>query len=175
MTHAMRKSSRHNVLDYVAYLLMVLCFPLNPLVLLHFIEPYENSVLFWLGAGFWLIGMVMVIYPIVYFKRKGGVHKGSAYVHTTKIVTGGLYGIVRHVQYTGGILSIFIATPLLYPHWIFLVLGVPGIWLTYLGTKREDAFLIGKFGEDYRNYMEQVPGINILAGVIRAIGRKLEQ
>jgi protein-S-isoprenylcysteine O-methyltransferase Ste14 len=114
----------------------------------------------------------MVIYPFIYFKRKGGVHKGSAYVHTTKIVTGGLYGIVRHVQYTGGILSIFIATPLLYPHWIFVLLGIPGIWLTYLGTRREDAFLVGKFGEDYRNYMKQVPGINILAGVLRKLKRQ---
>jgi len=169
---AMNKSSRHHVLDYVAYLLMVLCFPLNPLVLLHVVEPYEIRQLFWPGAVIWLIGMVMVIYPFIYFKRKGGVHKGSAYVHTTKIVTGGLYGIVRHVQYTGGILSIFIATPLLYPHWIFVLLGIPGIWLTYLGTRREDAFLVGKFGEDYRNYMKQVPGINILAGVLRKLKRQ---
>ena len=168
----MNKSSRHHVLDYVAYLLMVLCFPLNPLVLLHVVEPYEIRQLFWPGAVIWLIGMVMVIYPFIYFKRQGGVHKGSAYVHTTKIVTGGLYGIVRHVQYTGGILSIFIATPLLYPHWIFVLLGIPGIWLTYLGTRREDAFLVGKFGEDYRNYMKQVPGINILAGVLRKLKRQ---
>ena len=172
MTHAMKKPSRHHVLDYMAYLLMVLCFPLNPLVLLHVIVPYECRLLFWPGAGIWLIGMVLVIYPFIYFKRKGGVRKGSAYVHTTKIVTGGLYGIVRHVQYTGGILSIFIATPLLYPHWIFVLLGVPGIWLTYLGTKREDAFLIGKFGEDYRKYMKQVPGINILAGLYRRLKPK---
>lgn len=172
MIPAMKKSSRHHVLDYVAYLLMALCFPLNPLVLLHVVEPHEIRQLFWPGAVIWLIGMVMVIYPFIYFKRKGGVHKGSAYVHTTKIVTGGLYGIVRHVQYTGGILSIFIATPLLYPHWIFVLLGIPGIWLTYLGTRREDAFLVGKFGEDYRNYMKQVPGINILAGVLRKLKRQ---
>ena len=172
MIPAMNKSSRHHVLDYVAYLLMVLCFPLNPLVLLHVVTPYEIRQLFWPGAVIWLIGMVMVIYPFIYFKRKGGVHKGSAYVHTTKMVTGGLYGIVRHVQYTGGILSIFIATPLLYPHWIFVLLGIPGIWLTYLGTRREDAFLVGKFGEDYRNYMKQVPGINILAGVLRKLKRQ---
>lgn len=168
---AMNRSSRHHVLDYVAYLLMILCFPLNPLVLLHLIEPYENWALFWMGAGIWAIGMVLVIYPFFYFKSRGGVDQGKAYVHTTRIITGGLYGIVRHVQYTGGILSIFIATPLLYPHWIFIVLGIPGIWLTYLGTKREDAFLIGKFGQDYRDYMKKVPAVNILSGVIRWIKR----
>ena len=64
MIPAMNKSSRHHVLDYVAYLLMVLCFPLNPLVLLHVVTPYEIRQLFWPGAVIWLIGMVMVINPV---------------------------------------------------------------------------------------------------------------
>jgi len=148
---------------------MVICFPLNPLVLLNVIEPYENEILFWFGAGFWLIGMIFVIYPFIYFKLKGDVSKGKAYVHTNKIVTGGLYSIIRHVQYTGGILSIFIATPLLYPHWIFVALGIPGIILTYLGTKREDEFLLEKFGDEYREYMDKVPGVNVIGGIVRKI------
>jgi protein-S-isoprenylcysteine O-methyltransferase Ste14 len=133
------------------------------------IEPYENKLLCFLGIGVWLIGMIFVIYPFIYFKLKGNVSKGKAYVHTNKIVTSGLYSIVRHVQYTGGILSIFIATPLLYPHWIFVILGIPGIVLTYLGTKREDKLMIEKFGAEYNKYMEEVPAINIIAGVIRKL------
>jgi protein-S-isoprenylcysteine O-methyltransferase Ste14 len=165
----MERKHKHHFVDYLAYLLMILCFPLNPLVLLKLIEPYENRLLFYLGAAFWFIGMIFVIYPFVYFKSKGDVKKGKAYVHTNKLVTTGLYSVIRHVQYTGGILSIFIATPLLYPHWIFVVLGIPGIWLTYLGTKREDKFLIEKFGDEYRRYMEKVPGINILGGILRKL------
>lgn len=165
----MGKILRHNIVDYIAYLLMLVCFPLNPLVFLNIIEPYENKILFWLGAGFWFIGMVFVIYPFIYFRLKGDVNKGKAYVHTNKIVTGGLYSIVRHVQYTGGILSIFIATPFLYPHWIFIVLGIPGIILTYLGTKREDKLLIDKFGDEYKEYMDKVPSMNILVGVMRKV------
>ena len=148
---------------------MVICFPLNPLVLLKIIEPHENKYLFYLGVGFWFIGMIFVIYPLIYFKLKGNVSKGKAYVHTNKIVTTGLYSIVRHVQYTGGILSIFIATPLLYPHWIFVFLGIPGIWLTYLDSKREDKLLIEKFGGEYRRYIDKVPGVNIVVGVIRKL------
>ena len=167
----MGEKNRHHFLDYVAYLLMVICFPLNPLVMLNLIEPHENELLFWLGAGFWFIGMVFVIYPFIYFKIKGDVNKGKAYVHTNKIVTTGLYSVVRHVQYTGGILSIFIATPLLYPHWIFVLLGIPGIYLIYLGTKREDEFLVEKFGDEYQRYIEEVPGINIIDGIIRKLKR----
>ena len=165
----MKKTFKYNFLDFIAYLLMIICFPLNPLVLLKVIEPHENTLLFYLGASFWFLGMVFVIYPFIYFKLKGNVTKGKAYVHTNKIVTSGLYSIVRHVQYTGGILSIFIATPLLYPHWIFVILGIPGILLTYLGTKREDQLMIEKFGDEYIRYKDNVPAINIVVGVIRKL------
>jgi len=170
----MRKIYRHHFLDYVAYLLCVICFPLNPLVLLKVIEPFENKLLLYFGVVFWFIGMILVIYPFIYFKLKGDVNKGKAYVHTNKIVTGGLYSIIRHVQYTGGILSIFIATPLLYPHWIFVLLGIPGILLIYLGTIREDKLMIEKFGEEYRKYMDKVPAINIVVGVIRKLKRNTD-
>jgi protein-S-isoprenylcysteine O-methyltransferase Ste14 len=165
----MKKTYKYNFLDFIEYLLMIICFPLNPLVLLKVIEPHENTLLFYLGASFWFFGMVFVIYPFIYFKLKGNVTKGKAYVHTNKIVTSGLYSIVRHVQYTGGILSIFIATPLLYPHWIFVILGIPGILLTYLGTKREDQLMIEKFGDEYIRYKDNVPAINIVVGVIRKL------
>ena len=150
---------------------MIICFPLNPLVLLKIVEPEGNNLLTSLGILFWTIGMVLVVYPFIYFKSKGNVDRGKSYVHTNKLITSGLYSIIRHVQYTGGILSIFLATPFLYPHWIFVVLAIPGIWLTYLGTKREDELLIEKFGEEYRKYMERVPGVNLVAGIIRKIKR----
>jgi protein-S-isoprenylcysteine O-methyltransferase Ste14 len=163
------KPHKYNILDFAAYILMIICFPLNPLVLLKVIEPQENNILTCSGVIFWSVGMIFVIYPFIYFKSKGNVSKGKSYIHTNALVTSGLYSIVRHVQYTGGLLSIFIATPLLYPHWIFVLLGIPGIWLTYLGTKREDNLLIEKFGNEYKKYMDKVPAINILAGVLRKI------
>ena len=165
----MEKRFKHHYLDFIAYLLMVICFPVNPLVLLKVIEPHENNLLLILGSVIWFTGMIFVIYPFIYFRLKGNVKKGKAYVHTNTIVTSGLYSIVRHVQYTGGILSIFIATPLLYPHWIFVLLGIPGILLIYLGTKREDKLLIEKFGDEYKRYMDKVPAIDIVTEVIRKL------
>ena len=170
----MVQSYKHNFWDYLEYLLMILCFPLNPLVLLNIVEPNSKNLLSISGTIIWLAGMILVIYPVIYFKLKGKVKKGKSYVHTNRIVKTGLYSIIRHVQYTGGILSIFIATPLLYPHWIFVLLGIPGILLTYLGARREDVFLIEKFGNEYKGYMEKVPSINIFVGLIRKIrGNKM--
>ncbi|HDR68580.1 MAG TPA: hypothetical protein ENN61_05960, partial [Bacteroidaceae bacterium] len=31
----------------------------------------------------------------------------------------GIYAVVRHPQYTGGIYAIFLTTFLWYPHWLF--------------------------------------------------------
>ena len=155
--------------DVFAYLLMVVCFPLNPLVFLNLIEPKANNTLTIIGFIIWAFGMVLVVYPFFYFRFKGGVKKGMSYVHTNNIVTTGLYSIIRHVQYTGGVISIFIATPFIYPHWLFVVLGIPGIYLTYLGTKREDSIMVEKFGEEYKKYMEKVPAMNIFAGLYNKI------
>lgn len=165
----MKAQVRHHFLDYAAYVLMILCFPLNPLVFLNLIKPYEIRPFLFIGAFFWLVGMILVIYPIIYFKRKGSVPTGNAYVHTTRMVTDGLYSIVRHVQYTGGILSIFFATPFLYPHWIFILLAIPGVWLTCMSASREDKYLIKKFGDEYKEYMARVPSMNILKGIYRKI------
>jgi protein-S-isoprenylcysteine O-methyltransferase Ste14 len=167
----LEKVKRHHYLDLIAYLLMIVCFPLNPLVLLKLIEPHPKNILSIAGIIFWSVGMIFVIYPVVYFKLKGNVSKRKAYVHTNTLVKTGLYSIVRHVQYTGGILSIFIATPFLYPHWIFVILGIPGILLTYLGTRREDKLLIEKFGDEYKQYMDRVPAMNILVGILRKTKR----
>jgi protein-S-isoprenylcysteine O-methyltransferase Ste14 len=69
----------------------------------------------------------------------------------------------------GGILAIFVATPLLYPHWLFVVLGIPGIVILYWGTKSEEQRLIERFGDDYRAYIRKVPRINLVLGIIRLL------
>ena len=169
----MKKPSTSSYLDWVAYILMVLCFPLNPLVLLNVIEPNPVLIkpLFYLGWVAWALGMALVVAPIIIFPRRGGVARGKAFVHTTRLVDTGIYAVVRHPQYLGGILAIFFATPLLYQHWLFIVLGIPGIILVYMGTRQEDRRLIVKFGDDYNIYMQKVPRMDIFTGVIRLARR----
>ena len=79
----------------------------------------------------------MVMAPIILFSRRGSVPKGKSFVHTTQLVDTGIYAVVRHPQYLGGILSIFVATVLFYPHWLFAILGIPGVAILYWSTKEE--------------------------------------
>ena len=153
-------------------ILCIVCFPANPLVLTGVIEVKSYLPLFIIGWVVWGLGMVLVMAPIVMFPRRGGVPKGKSFVSTTRLVDTGIYTIARHPQYTGGVLAIFLTTLLWYPHWLFGVLGVIGTVVIYLSCKEEDRYLIEKFGDDYKRYMQRVPGMNFLLGVIRLLQRR---
>jgi protein-S-isoprenylcysteine O-methyltransferase Ste14 len=149
--------------------LAIACFPVNPLVLTGVIEVESYLSLVIIG---WVVcagGMVLVMTPIVMFPRHGGVPKGKSYVDTKRLVDTGIYAVVRHPQYTGGIIAIFLANLLLYPHWLFGVLGVIGSVVIYLGCQEEDKYLIKKFGDDYKDYMQRVPQMNFILGIVRLL------
>ena len=148
-------------------LLCIACFPANPLVLTGVLETGYYLPSYIIGWIFWAVGMVLVMAPIIMFPRRGGVAKGKTYVHTTRLVDTGIYSVVRHPQYLGGVLAVFLATLLLYPHWLFVVLGVPGILILYFSTIWEDKRLIRQFGDDYVSYMKRVPRMNIILGIVR--------
>jgi protein-S-isoprenylcysteine O-methyltransferase Ste14 len=149
--------------------LAIACFPVNPLVLTGVVKVESYLPLAIIGWVVCALGLVLVMAPIVMFPRRGGVPKGKSFVDTTRLVDTGIYAVVRHPQYTGGIVAIFLANLLLYPHWLFVVLGVMGAVVTYLGCREEDKYLIEKFGDDYKAYMQRVPGTNFGLGIIRLL------
>lgn len=73
-----------------------------------------------------------------------------------RLVTTGLYGFVRHPQYTGIFLAVFgqlihwptIPTLLLFP----LI-----VWAYVRLAKREERAMLERFGDAYRRYQQQVP------------------
>lgn len=152
--------------------LCIACFPVNPLVLTGVVDPgywLPASILGWIV---WAIGMALVMAPIIMFPRRGGVPKGKSFVATTRLVDTGIYSLVRHPQYLGGVLALFTANFLFYPHWLFAVLGIAGILILYFSCAYEERRLIERFGDDYRAYMERVPRIDLVTGIYRAWRRK---
>lgn len=156
-------------------ILCIVCFPANPLVLTGIIEVESYPALFIIGWVVWVFGMVLVMAPIVMFPRQGGVPKSKSFVNTTRLVDTGIYAIVRHPQYTGGIYAIFLTTFLWYPHWLFGVLGVIGTAVVYMSCREEDHHLIEKFGNDYAAYMKRVPRMNIFLGILRLLQGKRQK
>lgn len=156
----------------VLTVLCIACFPVNPLVLLGLLEPGYSLPAYVFGWFAWAAGMVLVLAPIVQFPRRGGVARGQSFVHTTRLVDTGIYGLIRHPQYLGGILAIFVATPLLYPHWLFVVMGISGAAILYWSAREEEKSLVAQFGDDYRSYMQRVPRMNLVSGIMRRLRRR---
>jgi protein-S-isoprenylcysteine O-methyltransferase Ste14 len=153
-------------------ILCAACFPANPLVLTGVVEVESHQALFAVGWVVWAIGMVLVLAPIVAFPQRGGVPKGKSFANTTRLVDTGIYAIVRHPQYVGGILSIFVTTSLWYPHWLFWSLGAAGTAVVYVGCIDEDRRMVKKFGDDYAAYMKKVPRVNLVLGLVRLMRRQ---
>ena len=66
----------------------------------------------------------------------------------------------------------YVALILLSQHWLTAIIGILGMVCVYLISRQEDQRLIEKFGADYKDYMQKVPRMNLLAGIIRQVRRR---
>ena len=135
-----------------------------------FYDPAGNTLRINLGWGVLWLSAVFGWLPIITFRRKGKV-EGRSYIHTTVLVDSGIYGIVRHPQYLAGIL-LNVGLSLITPQWGVTLLGLIAGTITVMNTLTEEQGCIEKFGDEYRNYMEKVPRLNFVLGIIRAIQRR---
>jgi protein-S-isoprenylcysteine O-methyltransferase Ste14 len=122
----------------------------------------------WLGWLALLISITFGIAPIFIFKKWGGVEQGKSFVHTARLVDTSLYAIVRHPQYLAGILF-NIAMMLLAQQWMVILFGLISAVLIFLDIQTADQEGITKFGDEYRQYMQRVPQLNFILGIIRLI------
>jgi protein-S-isoprenylcysteine O-methyltransferase Ste14 len=167
------KRFRESFYDLHPYALSCVAGPLTiaQIVLAFVLHQPGNEVLSRIGQVLWWAGAVFGWLPIFTFLRKGGVPKGKSYVNTTRLVDTGIYAIVRHPQMGTAWLLMCVALMLMTQHWISVALGVPAMMLAYLDVLKADHRCIEKFGDAYRGYMERVPRVNFVAGIVRLIVR----
>jgi protein-S-isoprenylcysteine O-methyltransferase Ste14 len=132
-------------------------------------NPKGNVLLINIGWGVLMLSGVFGWLPILTFRKRGGV-KGRGYIRTTVLVDSGIYGVVRHPQYLAGVLM-SVALPLITQHWLVAVLGVIAAVIYYFNTYDEEKGSIEKFGAAYEQYMETVPRMNFILGIIRSMRR----
>ncbi len=105
----------------------------------------------WLGV---VIGILCVFGIYWLFSSIGsGITPTSATRKQHALVTSGPYRWVRHPLYTVGS-SLFVAFGMLADNWFIAGLGVLVFILMAVRTPREEANLIEKFGDEYREYMK---------------------
>ena len=122
----------------------------------------------------WIISVVSLPFwfsTLIYFPKKGEPQEGKRFVDTTVLVDSGLYGLVRNPQYLGCIM-LMSASILVSQHWLSAIIGIPiSVWL-YTEILKEEKGLIIRFGDDYKRYMQKVPRMNLLLGVMRLLERR---
>ncbi len=142
------------------------------IVLAFFLYQPGSEALEWAG---WICLWTSAIFgwlPIITFRRKGGVLKGKSYIKTTVLVDTGIYAIVRHPQMGVSWMLICPGVMLIAKHWSSVVLGVLAMVLAYLDLMKADQRCIEKFGDEYERYMQKVPRVNFVAGIIRLVRRR---
>jgi protein-S-isoprenylcysteine O-methyltransferase Ste14 len=144
---------------------------IGQIVLLILFGGGEIAWLRYAGFALWALAAVFGWVPIYEFKKRGGVARGDSYIKTTRLVDTGLYAIVRHPQFVAWPLM-NVAVALVSQHLVVLVVGAMAFVLACADFRKVDARNIDKFGEEYRAYMERVPGWNFIAGLWRWVGRK---
>ena len=141
-------------------------FPLTIYLLVRFFgldRKYLNanlwSTLLGIGEGGMMISMILGY--ILLFIGIGLFAQGWRELYKAhqqkRLATDGLYGIVRHPQYTGLFLGLFGEGVV---HWptLFSVGLFPVIVLAYvLLARKEERHMVGEFGEAYVSYKRQVP------------------
>jgi protein-S-isoprenylcysteine O-methyltransferase Ste14 len=73
-----------------------------------------------------------------------------------KIVTKGVYSIVRHPQYVGG-LAAHVGISFLLSAWYSLLFTPLMVGVIYVVSKKEEKELIKEFGREYQDYKQKVP------------------
>lgn len=105
----------------------------------------------WLGVVIGLLCVVMIYW--LFSSIGSGISPTSATRKQHTLVTSGPYRWVRHPLYTVGS-SLFIAFGMMADNWFIAALGVLAFIAMASRTPKEEANLIEKFGDEYREYMK---------------------
>jgi len=106
----------------------------------------------WLGVG---IGFLCVAGIYRLFSSIGtGITPVSATRKEHKLSTHGIYRWIRHPLYTVGS-SFYISFGLMADNWFIIFMGALTFIVMAIRTPKEEANLIAKFGDEYREYMKR--------------------
>ena len=105
----------------------------------------------WLGIGIAIINDVLLYW--LFSSIGSGISPTSATRKEHKLSTSGPYRWVRHPLYTVGSM-LFISFGMMADNWFIAALGILAFIAMAKRTPQEEADLIEKFGDEYREYMK---------------------
>ena len=165
---------------WIAFFALWLLPPISKSLNLDFLEFFSGLqsftiplVVIYVSIFIVALGTVLFIWANLTHKARGGINRAD---ETIIFHREGLYKFIRHPQNLGGG-TWFIFFPVIlsqYTHFTILTVFAIALMIVslyiaaYLGEKEN----IEKWGDEYRQYLREVPRFNILLGVWRHIRRK---
>lgn len=110
----------------------------------------------WFAWALFGIGGILVLLSLATLRIK----------KTHQVIDQGIYSILRHPMYVGGMVF-FLSHMFFFQHWLIILDSWIAIISIYMTILLEEQRLIEQFGSDYLKYMQKVPRINFLLGVLR--------
>jgi protein-S-isoprenylcysteine O-methyltransferase Ste14 len=145
--------------DTILMIMLGVTFFLNIIAIYLFPSIIEELV----AVGYTILGIGAVFYvlSVLTLRRKG----------VSRIVDSGIYGIVRHPLYLGA-MTMFFSHIFLGQNLIVAIGTIVALVCCYLIILSDEEKNLEKFGDDYKRYMQKVPRINFVLGVIRLLQRR---
>ena len=151
----MRRKTKENIL----MIILGIAFFLNIIAINLFPSNIEELVV----VGYAIFGIGALFYILSLFTLRG---KGIS-----NIVDSGIYGIVRHPMYLGA-MTMFFSHIFLGQNIIVAIGTIVALVCCYLIILSDEEQNLEKFGDDYKRYMQKVPRMNFVVGIIRLLRRR---
>jgi protein-S-isoprenylcysteine O-methyltransferase Ste14 len=119
---------------------------------------FPMEYLAWMLLGFGLVLIILSTATLIINREAG-------------LIEWGIYSLVRHPMYLGAILA-FLSWIFFLPHWITVLISSVNVAIVYWFILQGERQNIAKFGNTYRRYMDTVPRMNLLAGLLNFLNRK---
>jgi protein-S-isoprenylcysteine O-methyltransferase Ste14 len=162
-----RNDGEYGLLFFAACILLVVAW----LSLWLVSNPSSLAALRYVGWLIWALSIALIVLAILTLRSQGKAEEGKDWVHSTALVTRGIYAVVRHPLYLGWSLM-YVAVALFGQNWPAILALIPGITAVYLVSRKEERLLLDKFGDAYVQYAQAVPAMNFLVGVFRLLQRR---
>lgn len=158
-------------IDIILKSIETIFFLAQAVVCFKFFNYMRLKLVVYIGMAILLIALLLGWLALMALKEKGEQHVDKIWMYARTEAPIGVYAVVRHPLYLSFLL-LSLTLLLLSQHALTTLLFVIIAGLLDNDMYREDQGNIKKFGNEYRQYMEQVPRMNVLLGIIRYIRRK---
>ncbi len=157
--------------DYLISSVAGLLFLFQLLLLFFFFNAGLNVILLGIGWILLIPSFLLLTLPANILRKYGNAPEEESWVHTISLVNRGAYAIIRHPLYLGWIMM-SLALVLVSQYWLSAFLSGIIFPLVLTEIHREDEFNEIKFGQEYSRYQQDVPMLNVFAGLWRCYARR---